>query len=146
MRTCYLPDTWPLRVFVCDPHGHPREVEQGVERALQNVVGPCCFSGDVVAPSRKLPLIRPGDVLVIADTGAYTLSMYSRYNSRCVPPVVGYSLVQRHGEQGDNLPGAAATGSDGQTPTAGKGQPDAISFAVLKRGETVDDIVKFWSE
>ena len=34
--------------------------------------------------------VKEGDYVLIHDTGAYTLSMWSRYNSRQVPKVVGY--------------------------------------------------------
>jgi diaminopimelate decarboxylase len=42
--------------------------------------------------ARQLPLphARAGDYLLIHDAGAYTLSMWSRYNSRQLPKVLGY--------------------------------------------------------
>lgn len=30
-----------------------------------------------------MPKAEVGDLVVVADTGAYTLSMYSRYQARC---------------------------------------------------------------
>jgi diaminopimelate decarboxylase len=53
-----------------------------------NVVGPLCFAGDVVASNISLPkALKPSDKIMIHDTGAYTLSMISRYNSRQAPNV-----------------------------------------------------------
>jgi diaminopimelate decarboxylase/aspartate kinase len=46
------------------------------------VVGPICESGDVLGNHRRLPRPREGDVLLIAQTGAYGSVMSSRYNLR----------------------------------------------------------------
>jgi diaminopimelate decarboxylase/aspartate kinase len=46
------------------------------------VVGPICETGDVLGHSRRLPDPRPGDVLLVATTGAYGASMSNRYNLR----------------------------------------------------------------
>ncbi len=50
--------------------------------ARYTVVGPICESGDVLGCGRELPESREGDVLLIADTGAYGHAMSSRYNLR----------------------------------------------------------------
>ena len=34
--------------------------------------------------------LQEGDYILIHDAGAYTLSMWSRYNSRQMPKVIGY--------------------------------------------------------
>lgn len=47
-----------------------------------NVVGPMCETGDVLGVDRKMPLTQVGDVLLIANTGAYGAVMSSRYNLR----------------------------------------------------------------
>lgn len=46
------------------------------------IVGPICESGDVLGESRLLPECREGDVLLIANTGAYGRVMASHYNRR----------------------------------------------------------------
>ncbi len=46
------------------------------------VVGPICESGDVLGHDRVLPPTREGDVLLIANAGAYGAAMASRYNLR----------------------------------------------------------------
>lgn len=46
------------------------------------VVGPICESGDELGRDRLLPRCAEGDVLLIADTGAYGHAMSSRYNLR----------------------------------------------------------------
>jgi diaminopimelate decarboxylase/aspartate kinase len=49
---------------------------------LMNVVGPICESADVLGHDRLLPVTREGDVLLIANAGAYAHSMSSHYNLR----------------------------------------------------------------
>jgi diaminopimelate decarboxylase/aspartate kinase len=46
------------------------------------VVGPICESGDVLGRDRRLPPCQEGDVLLIADAGAYGAAMASGYNLR----------------------------------------------------------------
>jgi diaminopimelate decarboxylase/aspartate kinase len=50
-----------------------------------DVVGPICESGDVLGHDRLLPATREGDVLLIANAGAYGRSMASNYNLRSPP-------------------------------------------------------------
>lgn len=52
MRACYLPETWGLRVFVCDSQGAPKEGVEGVELVQQDVAGPLCFQGDRLAVNK----------------------------------------------------------------------------------------------
>jgi bifunctional diaminopimelate decarboxylase / aspartate kinase len=54
------------------------------ERAseLMSVVGPVCESADVLGHDRLLPATREGDVLLIANAGAYGHVMSSHYNLR----------------------------------------------------------------
>jgi len=49
---------------------------------LVQIVGPICESGDVLGSNRRLPPTREGDVLLIAQTGAYGAAMASHYNLR----------------------------------------------------------------
>ncbi|MFI4866191.1 MAG: bifunctional aspartate kinase/diaminopimelate decarboxylase [Steroidobacterales bacterium] len=49
---------------------------------IVNVVGPICESADFLGHDRLLPPTRAGDVLLIANTGAYGHAMSSRYNLR----------------------------------------------------------------
>ncbi|MBT8422405.1 MAG: bifunctional aspartate kinase/diaminopimelate decarboxylase, partial [Gammaproteobacteria bacterium] len=49
---------------------------------IVNVVGPICETGDRLGSDRLLPVTREGDVLLIANAGAYGYVMSSRYNLR----------------------------------------------------------------
>jgi diaminopimelate decarboxylase/aspartate kinase len=50
--------------------------------ALYQVVGPICESGDVLGSDRRLPEAQEGDVILIAQAGAYGKVMASPYNMR----------------------------------------------------------------
>ncbi|MET0292387.1 MAG: bifunctional aspartate kinase/diaminopimelate decarboxylase, partial [Steroidobacteraceae bacterium] len=52
---------------------------------IYDVVGPICESGDVLGHDRLLPETREGDVLLVANTGAYGRAMASSYNLREPP-------------------------------------------------------------
>ncbi len=54
--------------------------EPGTE--VYNVVGPICESADYLGHERLLPATKEGDVLLIANTGAYGHAMSSNYNLR----------------------------------------------------------------
>jgi bifunctional diaminopimelate decarboxylase / aspartate kinase len=47
-----------------------------------NVVGPICESADLLGADRWLPLTREGDVILVANCGAYGYAMASHYNRR----------------------------------------------------------------
>ncbi|MCJ0825867.1 bifunctional aspartate kinase/diaminopimelate decarboxylase [Luteimonas sp. 50] len=51
-----------------------------------DVVGPVCESGDVLGRQRLLPAATSeGDVLLVADAGAYGMAMANTYNLRALP-------------------------------------------------------------
>ena len=53
---------------------------------LFDVVGPICETGDFLGHDRRLPASREGDVLLIANAGAYGYAMGSNYNLRSPAP------------------------------------------------------------
>jgi bifunctional diaminopimelate decarboxylase / aspartate kinase len=55
---------------------------------VANVVGPICESADFLGHDRLLPPTREGDVMLIANVGAYGRAMSSRYNLREPAPDV----------------------------------------------------------
>ncbi len=57
-----------------------------VTTSVVDVVGPVCESGDFFARDRALPNVKPGDLVVLLDTGAYGMSLTSNYNTRPRPP------------------------------------------------------------
>jgi diaminopimelate decarboxylase len=52
------------------------------ERAVVDVVGPVCESGDFLAQDREMDDVEPGDLLAIHTAGAYGYVMSSNYNAR----------------------------------------------------------------
>ena len=110
LRKCYNPADWHHDVSVAD--GRAR-LKTGAHAAY-NIAGPLCFAGDILAREIALPEIQPNDWVLIHDTGAYTLSMWSRYNSRPMPLVLGFS------------------------------REDGRDFQVLKKRESTQDVLAFW--
>ena len=62
-------------------------------RAVVDVVGPVCESGDFFALDREIEDVQPGDLVAIRSAGAYGYVMASNYNSRARPAEV---LVEGH--------------------------------------------------
>lgn len=89
VRTVFAPDAWPLRVAAFDAKGRPRT---GAPVA-QDVAGPCCFAGDLVARDRELPLLDEGDYAALLDTGAYYASNPFSYNSLPRPAIWGFTVT-----------------------------------------------------
>ncbi|MGY0650557.1 bifunctional aspartate kinase/diaminopimelate decarboxylase [Luteimonas sp. A537] len=59
---------------------------EGDDTLAFDVVGPICESGDVLGHQRPLPRdTAPGDVLLVADAGAYGMAMANTYNLRALP-------------------------------------------------------------
>ncbi len=88
LRECYRPEDWHHDISVADTEGQlkaPGELRRYV------IAGPLCFAEDVLARNLQLPPIKQGDYIIVHDTGAYSLSMWSRYNSRQIPKVIGYA-------------------------------------------------------
>lgn len=86
-RRALLPDVWFHDVLVLDRDGAPKvAIEE--PHAL---AGPLCFSGDLLARDMLLPRVDEGDLVVVRDTGAYALGMWSRHCSRAIPAVWGHS-------------------------------------------------------
>jgi diaminopimelate decarboxylase len=71
------------------------------------VAGKHCESGDVLIETAELPEPRPGDVLAVPATGAYTLALGSTYNGVPRPAVVlvaaGEARLIRRRETVDDL-------------------------------------------
>jgi diaminopimelate decarboxylase len=73
-----------------------------------DVVGPVCESGDFFARDRLLAGVRPGDLVLVLDAGAYGMSLSSNYNTRPRPAEVlvagaGAKLIRRRETMRDLL-------------------------------------------
>ncbi|WP_030989966.1 diaminopimelate decarboxylase [Streptomyces sp. NRRL S-1813] len=109
-RTVFVPEAWPLRVAAYDADGRPKT---GAPVA-QDIAGPCCFAGDLVAENRPLPLLESGDHAALLDTGAYYFSTHFAYNSLPRPGIYGY-----------------ATDADG-----------TVRFATVRTPQTLEDLTE----
>jgi len=83
MRIVFQPAVWARRVTALNAKG---EVKSGTP-VEQDIAGPCCFAGDVIAHRRGLPLLERGDLVMVHDTGAYCFSNHFYYNALSPDPV-----------------------------------------------------------
>ncbi|MFE2978454.1 diaminopimelate decarboxylase [Streptomyces sp. NPDC059258] len=116
-RTVLMPDAWPLRIGAFGPDGAPKD---GPVLA-QDIAGPCCFAGDVVAYGEELPELAEGDVVVLYDTGAYYFSTPWAYNSLPRPAVYGFRV---------------AAGREGEGP----GHAGTVTFTTVRGPQSLDSI------
>ncbi|MFI9767233.1 diaminopimelate decarboxylase [Streptomyces sp. NPDC052415] len=86
-RTVYAPGAWPLRIAGYDAKGRPKT---GAE-VVQDVAGPACFAGDLLAEARALPRLEQGDLVAALDTGAYYFAHHYAYNSLARPGIHGFA-------------------------------------------------------
>lgn len=112
MRPVYASADWQHEYYVLTPDGKPKTANG----RRWNVAGPLCFAGDVIARDIELPEIEQGDWIVIRDTGAYTLSMWSHHCSRAIPAVIGLD-------------------EESESP-----------FRILRQAEAPSSVVRFWSQ
>jgi diaminopimelate decarboxylase len=64
------------------------EPDPNGRRMVADVVGPVCETGDYLALSRDLPVVKPGDLLAIMTAGAYGAVQANTYNTRRLVPEV----------------------------------------------------------
>ncbi|WP_405709978.1 diaminopimelate decarboxylase [Streptomyces xanthophaeus] len=92
-RTVYAPAAWPLRILAYDAKGAPKEGDP----VAQDIAGPACFAGDLLATARELPRLSPGDLIAVPDTGAYFFTAHYGYNSLPRPAVHGFTATPQGG-------------------------------------------------
>jgi diaminopimelate decarboxylase len=120
-RTVYAPGSWPLRIAAYDALGRPKAGPD----VVQDIAGPACFAGDLLAEGRALPLLEQGDYAAALDTGAYYFAHHYAYNSLARPGIYGF---------------AAAEGTDGGSGGGTDGGTD-VRFAVVREPQSVEEIV-----
>ncbi len=76
-RTVFMPEYWKIRISAFGPDG----LAKSGDPVEQDIAGPLCFAGDMAGTGRQLPLIEPGDYVVLHDTGAYYFSNPFFYNA-----------------------------------------------------------------
>ncbi len=88
-RTVYAPAAWPLRILPYSAKGAPLTGPV----VAQDIAGPACFAGDLLAAARELPALAPGDLVCVPDTGAYAFTAHYGYNSLPRPAVHGFTVT-----------------------------------------------------
>ena len=76
-----------IRPALYQAHHEILPIKQAAGKSTQpvDIVGPVCESGDFFARDRALPTVKPGDLVLLLDAGAYGLSLSSNYNTRPRP-------------------------------------------------------------
>lgn len=118
-RTVFAPESWPVRVAVYDAAGRPKTGAP----TPQDITGPCCFAGDVVARGRALPPLTPGDIVALLDTGAYYVSTPYGYNALPRPGVYGFWSGDRDVSDYSNV-------------------SHGLAFTTIRRPQTMADLVR----
>lgn len=113
VRTVYEPENWKRRISAFDPAG---QIKQGT-LIKQDIAGPACFTGDLIAKERPLPLLEPGDFIMVHDTGTYHFSSHYQYNALPRLPVYGYAI--------DDM--------------------NNVTFELFSSGQSVQDVIKDYS-
>jgi diaminopimelate decarboxylase len=70
------------------PVKQPAKQPAGKSPFVADIVGPVCESGDFFARDRAIPPVKPNDLVVLLDAGAYGMSQTSNYNTRPRPAEV----------------------------------------------------------
>jgi len=77
-----------IRPSLYHAHHEILPVKQGKASGKVDVVGPVCESGDFFARDRAMAAVKPGELALVMDAGAYGMSLASNYNSRVRPAEV----------------------------------------------------------
>ena len=77
-----------IRPSLYQAHHEIVPVKQGKTAGKVDVVGPVCESGDFFARDRAMAAVKPGELVLVMDAGAYGMSLASNYNSRVRPAEV----------------------------------------------------------
>ena len=113
VREVYMGNTWYHPITIYDATGFKKTTDvQCVDLA-----GPLCFSGDLIAKGLVLPSFKQGDYVVYHHTAAYSIGMYSMYNSIATPPVYVYSVSK---------------------------EANKVMVKLIKREESVQQLTTFW--
>ncbi|MFB6619389.1 diaminopimelate decarboxylase [Streptomyces sp. NPDC085524] len=108
-RTAYAPASWPVRILPYDAKGAPKTGDA----VAQDVAGPACFAGDLLATARELPRLASGDVIAVPDTGAYFFTAHYGYNSLPRPAVHGFAVT-----------------------------PEGVRFSLARPAQTPEDLIR----
>lgn len=127
-RTVYAPAQWPLRIAAYDERGRPSTTP--VEP--QDIAGPACFAGDLLAEGRPLPRLAPGHHIAALDTGAYYFAHHYAYNSLARPAVHGF-LIDSDRPGPDRI--TTPSGADDDA------SPLGVSFATVRPAQTIAEVV-----
>jgi len=86
IRECYQPGVWPHRFLLFDKDFKLKQTAA----VPTDVAGPLCFGGDYIQRNFSFHQATAGDWIAILDTGANSVSMWSKHCSRSFPKCIQY--------------------------------------------------------
>eukprot|EP00600_Ochromonadales_sp_CCMP1393_P005831 CAMPEP_0174959118 /NCGR_PEP_ID=MMETSP0004_2-20121128/3004_1 /TAXON_ID=420556 /ORGANISM="Ochromonas sp., Strain CCMP1393" /LENGTH=1262 /DNA_ID=CAMNT_0016207411 /DNA_START=127 /DNA_END=3915 /DNA_ORIENTATION=- len=163
LRTAYAPQSFSHRIALLDADKQPLQLASetaGVSSSTTNlgnpatalwqvgtgatqtrpsaqvtVGGPLCFSGDILARDLDLPRPVAGDICLILDAGANTLSLQSKHCSRLAPAAFAFRRI---------YPQPAYSRPDEPTAPASSQAPAEYVVACIREQEEEEDMLNFW--
>jgi diaminopimelate decarboxylase len=125
LRTAYCPDKFSHRVVLLNSEMEIISASEN-QKNIVSLVGPLCFSGDVIVSNvTDLPAPKIGDIGIILDSGANTLSLFSKHCSRLSPPVYAFRSVSV--DYGSEI-----------------SQSNSFVITKIREKEQYDSMLKFW--
>lgn len=86
LRECYQPGVWPHRFALLDKHFQLKHTPA----INSDVAGPLCFGGDYIQRNFPFHAAQAGDWVAMLDTGANSVSLWSKHCSRSFPKCIQY--------------------------------------------------------
>eukprot|EP00413_Alexandrium_margalefii_P024897 CAMPEP_0204557292 /NCGR_PEP_ID=MMETSP0661-20131031/30229_1 /ASSEMBLY_ACC=CAM_ASM_000606 /TAXON_ID=109239 /ORGANISM="Alexandrium margalefi, Strain AMGDE01CS-322" /LENGTH=289 /DNA_ID=CAMNT_0051564415 /DNA_START=1 /DNA_END=870 /DNA_ORIENTATION=- len=90
LRQCYTNEHRRRLEFYDGGRLEPKESSPECPVVDIHVAGPLCFQGDHLTTTAKAPRLRRGDIVILREAGANTMSLFSRHCLRQVPAAYGY--------------------------------------------------------
>lgn len=111
-RTVIEPEYWKRRISAFTSQG---QLKTG-HVVAQDIAGPACFSGDLIARNREMPQLEAGDYILVHDTGSYHFSNHYQYNALPHLPVYGFKISK-----------------------------NGVTFKRISKGQSLDDVISDYS-
>mmetsp|Transcript_48535 Transcript_48535/g.138731 ORF Transcript_48535/g.138731 Transcript_48535/m.138731 type:complete len:484 (-) Transcript_48535:432-1883(-) len=96
-RQCYTTDHNRRIEFYDGQTMELKELSAESPLSKVRVAGPLCFQGDFLTTGAEAPRLRRGDIVVLREAGANTMSLFSRHCLRQGPAAYGYRSVGSSG-------------------------------------------------
>ena len=96
--------TFVREIYASNAPSHPMNIlgkkgnQKGDEQRNYAIAGPLCFGGDYITKSIDLPSIEKDDWVILGNTGANALGLFSKHCSQPFPKVILYDSESQNKE------------------------------------------------